>query len=300
MNECQRFTVVAQKRKAPAPPSPRRRITAFFAPRAEGGQPSDSTTVTPAPITQTSSHTPFLTRAPRIEISDSEDDSTLLPPARHGGGNQAEEEDAVADSSSSSDDEQAGAAPSSRSLQQLSLVTSEMARATCEKMKSGYSTRSGQSVPRMQTNSLGCWLAQKATNRSVNGYVTVAPEGLTSRLGLAKQASSTAKKSSRKALPQGIHRLAVLAYQQAEARRRLLDGEHASHLCHNPTCFRPSHIHVEPKWMNEDRKDCGKKRRIVMIVGGKRIRQTLASLGCKHNPPCLFVEEEIYGEEQQD
>lgn len=36
----------------------------------------------------------------------------------------------------------------------------------------------------------------------------------------------------------------------------MLEGEHASHLCHQPTCINPEHIVVEPKAANENRKGC--------------------------------------------
>jgi len=41
-------------------------------------------------------------------------------------------------------------------------------------------------------------------------------------------------------------------------RRKVLRGRSmtVSHLCHNPWCFRPSHLSVEPRWVNIYRAGC--------------------------------------------
>ncbi|KAJ5096469.1 hypothetical protein NUU61_005825 [Penicillium alfredii] len=56
--------------------------------------------------------------------------------------------------------------------------------------------------------------------------------------------------------PQNAHRPVVLAEKTDEEIARLLAGEQASHLCHQPTCVNPDHIVVEPKMANEARKGC--------------------------------------------
>ena len=44
---------------------------------------------------------------------------------------------------------------------------------------------------------------------------------------------------------------------------KMLQGGHASHLCHNPTCINHQHLVVESKAQNEERKAC--KGKVVMI-----------------------------------
>jgi hypothetical protein len=45
-----------------------------------------------------------------------------------------------------------------------------------------------------------------------------------------------------------------------------------SHLCHNPSCFNPWHLHLEHGNINEDRKGC----------------RYGCPHGCPHQPTCLF------------
>ena len=174
---------------------------------------------------------------------------------------------------------------SSISLRELRLVDRRMAVETVNAMKTGYTTRSKQSVPTAEVTDLGCWLAAKGSNRQENGYVAVAPKGLTATLGGARPSRAT------KALPQGIHRLAVIAHKsQADINHLLYDGWHASHLCHHPTCFNPAHITVEAKADNEARKSC-RGRTIWRVRAGERVL-VCPPPQCLHQPRCLFETEE--------
>lgn len=48
----------------------------------------------------------------------------------------------------------------------------------------------------------------------------------------------------------------LMRMRRADAITRMFAGEHASHLCHLPTCVNPDHLVVEAKGENEARKSC--------------------------------------------
>lgn len=150
--------------------------------------------------------------------------------------------------------------PLSKSAQQLAAVSPKAARNTLERLKVGYTQKSGQGYPAMQTNMAGCWLAQKSTNRADNGYVQISP--------MVESTGRSANGVHKEAvLPQGAHRLAVRAWKSEEDSRNITDkGWDASHLCHQPTCFNPDHIVVEPKWLNELRKKCAGYGGVITLV----------------------------------
>ena len=172
------------------------------------------------------------------------------------------------------------------SLRELRQVTRQMAQSSVDAMRTGYSSRSKQTVPPAEVTDLGCWLAAKGANRLENGYVAVAPEGLTATLNLAQS-----RTDSKKCKPQGIHRLTVIASKPEECINRLLyEGWHASHLCHIPTCFNPDHIAVEAKASNEARKSC-KGKTIWRVRTGSTV-WICPPAPCPHRPRCLFPTEE--------
>jgi hypothetical protein len=93
-----------------------------------------------------------------------------------------------------------------------------------------------------------------------------------------------------KALPQNAHRLAIIAYKSEEEIARLIAGEHASHLCHQPTCINGDHLVVEPKSANEGRKECRALGPIIKVtIGG--VEYTLppnGACGCE-GKKCIFM-----------
>lgn len=159
-------------------------------------------------------------------------------------------------------------------LTELRRVTPQMAAVTTVRLQAGYRSRSGQVIPPARTNSKGCVLAQKVPQRSEGGYVQIPPEGLQHTVG-------------DKALPQGAHRLAVIAYKPADQVQRLLyeTGTHASHLCHEPLCMNPEHIVVEDKAHNEARKVCRGRLMVRTSISG--VVYELAPAACPHEPQCL-------------
>lgn len=91
-----------------------------------------------------------------------------------------------------------------------------------------------------------------------------------------------------KPIPQGAHRLVVVAYGSDEEIRQLLhDGYHASHRCHEPTCIRKEHIVVESKTANEDRKDCAKELWLMEITVGGNVQVVRSKYVCRHSPGCI-------------
>jgi len=79
----------------------------------------------------------------------------------------------------------------------------------------------------------------------------------------------------------------------------MLAGEHASHLCHNPTCVAPAHVVVEPKAANEGRKACRALGPIIVTrIGGVEYR--LPPNGRCECPgeKCIFMVEERVAEKQ--
>ncbi len=96
-----------------------------------------------------------------------------------------------------------------------------------------------------------------------------------------------AHRQGTKTLPQSGHRLAVVAHQTDNEVQSLLadDGQHASHLCHEPLCIEPTHIVVESKIDNEARKMC--KGRLVVRTTISGVEYDLPPRPCPHTPPCL-------------
>ncbi|MBD5606626.1 MAG: hypothetical protein IAI48_16275 [Candidatus Eremiobacteraeota bacterium] len=64
-------------------------------------------------------------------------------------------------------------------------------------------------------------------------------------------------------------------------------GEHASHLCHNPTCINHHHLVVEPKAKNEQRKECKLKLRGRITIAGK-MYNLVGGGECECSPPCIL------------
>lgn len=95
-----------------------------------------------------------------------------------------------------------------------------------------------------------------------------------------------------KTLPQSGHRLAVVAHKTDAEVTLLLsdDSQHASHLCHEPLCIEPVHIHVESKNDNEDRKMC--KGRLVVRTTINGVEYVLQPRACPHTPACIPDAEE--------
>ena len=98
----------------------------------------------------------------------------------------------------------------------------------------------------------------------------------------------------------GAHRVAVLLHHSADAVRRMLhEGQHASHLCHHPTCVNHEHIVVESKEDNEARKSCRGKVIVKFVLWGKTFFAR-PSTPCPHNPPCILPVEEREVEEVEE
>jgi hypothetical protein len=69
----------------------------------------------------------------------------------------------------------------------------------------------------------------------------------------------------------------------------MLGGQHASHLCHQPTCINPDHIVVETKEKNEGRKAC-KKAGSIIITEWKGEELVLPpNNDCRCEPPCIYM-----------
>lgn len=162
----------------------------------------------------------------------------------------------------------------SRTAQQLLAVSVEQAQKTLQRLIDGYTQKSGQGYPGMKTNLAGCWLAQKSPNRDENGYIQLAPVVECS----VRSPNGTHRNP---VLPQGAHRLAVRAWKTEDEFQRLVRGEEASHLCHQKSCFNPSHIVVESKCSNELRKRCAAYRAVVTLVNWMGINfKVLPTMKC--------------------
>jgi Zinc-binding loop region of homing endonuclease len=69
----------------------------------------------------------------------------------------------------------------------------------------------------------------------------------------------------------------------------MLEGQHASHLCHQPTCINPLHINVEEKTVNESRKDCGRLGLIIETEINGAIYRLEPQHKCScPGPKCIF------------
>lgn len=117
-----------------------------------------------------------------------------------------------------------------------------------------------------------------------NGYIQVAPVAAI-RIRVKK-----GEPPRRKPAPQNAHRLVVLASKSDDEFQRLLAGEHASHLCHQPTCINPAHIVVESRAVNEGRKRCRALGPIIKTEW-KGEQLTLPPLGKCRCPgvKCIFM-----------
>lgn len=116
-------------------------------------------------------------------------------------------------------------------------------------------------------------LSSKAKTRPDDtGYAQTAPVGLPVPDGKKKN------------IGQGLHRLVVIAYRSAEDRHNMIfHSHHASHRCHNPTCFAADHVAVEPKSANEDRKECKGRVEVVFDTNGAQYRVS-PTQACPHQP----------------
>lgn len=174
----------------------------------------------------------------------------------------------------------------SKTAQQLLAVSPEVARITLQRLKDGYTQKSGAGYPAMKMNAAGCWLAQKGANRADNGYIQVSPVVLSGGRGVAGAHKEVV-------LPQGAHRMAVRAWKSEEEFLRIvLDGEEASHLCHQKICFNPDHIVVEPKWLNELRKLCAAYGAVITLVNFMgRVHRVLPKVKCtcRSDKKCIMM-----------
>jgi len=147
------------------------------------------------------------------------------------------------------------------------------------RLKEGHSYR-GQGSGPATTNSLGCILPVKAVNRAEHGYLQMAP----AVLAVAHHQEPTIA-------PQLAHRVACYIYKSAvEVQRMLYGNHHASHLCANERCINPDHLVIEPKAMNESRKECSSKLHIVTTIQDQQY--ILPAKACTHVPACLIKAEQ--------
>ncbi|KAI3392399.1 hypothetical protein diail_5750 [Diaporthe ilicicola] len=174
-------------------------------------------------------------------------------------------------------------------MRELRSVTPSAARDTLERLVNGYTDKSGAGYPAALTNAKGCVLAQKGANRKTltiipqdNGYIQITPISTRTRAGTANGSVAT------KALPQGAHRLVVIAHGSDDDRHHLLhDSWHASHRCHEPTCISPDHIACESKDDNEKRKDCARELWVLKTrVGGEEV-VVRSKYKCQCEPACI-------------
>jgi hypothetical protein len=170
----------------------------------------------------------------------------------------------------------------SRSNGELRLIDASAAAAAITRLTDGYTDKSGSGYgPTIRTSS-GCLLAQKGVNRTDNGYVQIAPLSFGSRAGTTNGTRAT------KPLPQGAHRLAVIADGTEEERAHLLDnGWHASHRCHQPRCIARDHIVVESKDSNEKRKRCAHDFWMAEMEVDREVRTFRSTFRCSCSPTCV-------------
>ncbi|KAF7535444.1 hypothetical protein G7054_g5378 [Neopestalotiopsis clavispora] len=149
-----------------------------------------------------------------------------------------------------------------------------------QRLMGGYKDESSSQYPAATINAAGCALARKALNRDDNGYVQIAP------IVTERSRARRGEELKEKGLPQRAHRLAVLAYKSDKDVARLLGGDNASHLCHQPTCINPDHLVVETKEAKEARKACKNAGNIIRCsLGGHVCTQELMST----KTPCFDV-----------
>ena len=170
----------------------------------------------------------------------------------------------------------------STTLEELRQVPRDKAIQTLQRLKNGHRDKSGASYPAATTNINNCILVQKTPNRKENGYIQIAPI-----VQIRTRAKLRAQKKT-KPKPQNAHRLVVIAHKSQDDIDHLFNGQHASHLCNNPTCINHEHIVVEPKCNNEARKQSAKLGPIIHTkINGQLY--TLPPLSkCTCQPSCIF------------
>ena len=173
-----------------------------------------------------------------------------------------------------------------------------------DRLRDGYTdAKSGSGYGGWVVTKHGCWVAQKGVNRESNGYIQIAP------ISTATRAGTTNGVVKAKPLPQGAHRLAVIASKRYKTPscslnstnlylassnddvQRMLDGDHASHRCHNPRCLNPEHLIVESKERNEARKGCAGRVQVYTTIGGLKYVLEAKACSCE-GPPCIITKEE--------
>jgi hypothetical protein len=194
--------------------------------------------------------------------------------------------------------------PESATLIELRTITREIAQACMDRLRDGYTdAKSGSGYGGWVVTKHGCWVAQKGVNRESNGYIQIAP------ISTATRAGTTNGVVKAKPLPQGAHRLAVIASKRYKTPscslnstnlylassnddvQRMLDGDHASHRCHNPRCLNPEHLIVESKERNEARKGCAGRVQVYTTIGGLKYVLEAKACSCE-GPPCIITKEE--------
>lgn len=102
------------------------------------------------------------------------------------------------------------------------------------------------------TNAKGCWIST-SRGQQHGGHCQMAPLFPRART----RAANGLGPQTTKRMPQLLHRLSIRAWGTWNQLRHLLeDGWEASHLCHEPGCFRPDHLVVEPHLANMHRRRC--------------------------------------------
>ncbi|KAK9357090.1 zinc-binding loop region of homing endonuclease-domain-containing protein [Lipomyces starkeyi] len=150
-----------------------------------------------------------------------------------------------------------------------------------ERLRHGYTDKSGASYPPALITPNGCHLTQKKSNRQINGYIQIQPAVLS---------TTRAKRNEPKKIkdsPQLAHRIiCYLTKCDNDVYNLLYKGYHASHLCHQPICINPDHLVIESKEANESRKICSAKVHVQASING--IGYLLAAEECRHSPPCII------------
>lgn len=192
-------------------------------------------------------------------------------------------DDATPEPTSPSADKLPSTKKLSRSKMELATMTPAQAGETLDRLRYGYTDKSGSRYPAAVRLPSGCLIAQKAKNRpDDSGYVIMALVSKGTR-GLAGSAKSTP--------PQHVSgRLVIIESGTPEDRENIRkEGWEASHLCHNPACIEETHIVAEKKADNDARKDCNRKFfEAYVTVGGQRISVLKSAYECPHEArPCI-------------
>jgi len=134
-------------------------------------------------------------------------------------------------------------------------------RLTLKKLKNGYP---GQ-YPASKTNSIGCFLCQKARNKGKNkGWIK------TKLIGSGEKDEYY------------IHYLALIRANRSQELENMTKDHQVSHLCHNPRCFNEKHLIVEHKKSNLERNKCKNWTWVSAPCCGKKFNP------CLHNPQCIL------------